>query len=131
MSLEHLGAGDSVFVVPQQSRWAKENGVEPVGEWKTISKVGRKYAYIKKHHSGDDEPFYRETGESAHVPNHNQRTNGQGFDVYESPEAYEKTKQEQDGRLKLSRRWSWSTIGKLSYAQIETINAILDEAGHD
>lgn len=62
-----LKVGDKVFVAHQKTR----NGGERKTETVPISKVGRKYLYIKQY--SRDSPFDPATGRSVHVE-HNMRS---------------------------------------------------------
>jgi hypothetical protein len=78
VNLKNVQAGDSVCVVRQKSRYSplERTSIE------TVTKVGRKYGYIK---SGT---FSLETGQSVHNESY-VRTNGMGFDVFLTQEDYE------------------------------------------
>ena len=113
MMFEQLKVGDPVFVVPQsRHREAK---------WETITKVGRKYAYL------GDERFYLTTGVSAHGEC-NARANKCGFDAYPSEDHYQQSKAEAYEAARLQNRLveSFGRLRKLPPNVVAQIHKILD-----
>ena len=76
-SLKDLQVGDKVFVVRQKGRRA----VEEQTSFEVITKIGRKYGYIK---SGS---FSLDNGQSVHNESY-VRINGYGFDVFSTEAEY-------------------------------------------
>jgi hypothetical protein len=94
-NLKDLQVGDKVFVVRQKGRRA-------VGEqtsFETITKIGRKYGYIK---SGS---FSLDNGQSVHNESY-VRINGYGFDVFSTEAEYRQQEIEQEKRRNLGERLS-------------------------
>lgn len=121
MKFGNLKAGDTVYVVPQQSRY----GSARTPHTATVSRVGRGYGYIAK--STGEMKFHLDTGESYDKDGLS-RANGFGFDVYATEQEY---KQEADDwyqyqRLK-ARLGAGSSMIKLSADAVRKIHAILDE----
>ena len=93
MKFSGVKAGDSVFVVFQQSRYQKTNKLDPeCGEF-TLSRVGKKYAYFKRY--SDEVAFHLSSGTSHHGDS-NARSNGYGFDVFKSEAEYIEQKFQED-----------------------------------
>ena len=90
-TFKDLKPGDEVYVVRQTSRWSSPR--EP--EYLPVTKIGRQYGYVQMS-AYASEKFCLASGVSVHIPNHNQRTNGYGFDVFLSKEHYEEWKYAQD-----------------------------------
>lgn len=118
MLVGKLKAGDVVYVVRQRYRGQKGEAVSGVA---TVTKV-TKYGYVCVNNV--ESPFSKLTGESVHVPNHNQRSNGYGFDVYTTEEDYLATKQHFE-RLSYLRRelnfYEWDSLSRQAIEQIYQI----------
>lgn len=82
MTLRDLKVGDEVFVVHQ----LRSGMLERKTATHKIIRVDRKYAELDSNLHG--EKFCRDSGRSVHKPDHNQRINGFGFDVYRNEAEY-------------------------------------------
>lgn len=126
-SIHDLKAGDQVFVVRQRGRYSKEeqSGIE------TVSRVGRKYAYIKRRF--EEVAFCRKTGMSVHDRDCNARANGLGFDVYLCEEDYRNKQFNDQERARLEKRilGPFGRLVALSPDVVNKINSILDSEGLD
>lgn len=113
-----LKVGDMVFVAHQKTRSNTERKTETV----PISKVGRKYFYIRQH--GRDLPFDPATGQSVHNQS-NERMNGYGFDVYREDSWFRAEQQHFQNVSALRKLLDFYAIGKLTPSQAESILEIL------
>jgi hypothetical protein len=130
-TLLDAGVGDTVFVVKQNDRYRQREGLPRKASSEIVSRVGRKYAYIGEGHR--EEKFDRETGVSWHAPGTNARSNGYGFDVYVSEQAYNKEQSEKNEAKRLQNRLC-DRLGGLhafSPSVVQAIHAILDAEGLD
>jgi hypothetical protein len=124
--MKRLKVGDVVFVVYQRTRYDTRNATPPRQESQEVVRVGRKFGYVKRY--GREEPFELDTGRSSHKES-NVRTNGQGFDVYETQQEYERIEHERSEYQRLEvriRKNSWSIV-ELPPDAVEKIHAVLDE----
>ena len=126
-NLNHIKAGDTVFVVYQQTRWQQKENNQRHTEYAKVLRKGRKYGYIEQH--GNDAPFHLDAGHSHHRDS-NARANGYGFDVYPSEAAWlaEVHYQEEHARLNERLNDRWGLRKDLCPSVITTIHQILDEA---
>jgi hypothetical protein len=127
MNFKHLKAGDQVYMVAQSRRSLKP--------WHTeVVKVGRKYGYILEY--GRQKPFNLLTGQSVHNDDSNARTNGWGFDVWPSEEAYRAHIATIEANTRLATRLEAlrfnqysSTLEKASPELVADLHAVLDRHG--
>ncbi len=113
-----LKVGDMVFVAHQKTRSNNERKTETV----PISKVGRKYFYIRNY--SRDLPFDPATGQSVHKE-HNMRSNGYGFDVFREESWFQAEQQHSRNVSALRESLDFYAIGKLTPSQAELILEIL------
>jgi hypothetical protein len=127
MSFKHLKAGDEVYLVHQSKR------LNPAGYIEVV-RVGRKYGYIERY--GRPEPFDLFTGRSVHGADSNARSNGHGFDVWPSEEAYRAHIVTIEANIRLVKRLKAlchgqysSTLDKASPELVADLHAVLDRHG--
>ena len=128
MNLSHLKVGDEVFVVDQRNRYSVSNNRPARTYFATITKVGRKYAYIGVH--GRDLPFHRADGTSHHKE-WNSRANGFGFDVYDCEASYVKKQavDQEFARLQTRLVDRWGKMHPLGDDVVSKIHDLLDAEG--
>lgn len=122
MSFEGIKAGDNVFVVHQKQRHSK---AERKMEFVPVSKVGRKYGYVKLY--SRDAPFCLTTGYSVHGE-HNVRSNGYGFDVFRTEADYHAREKHLQSIEEIRQRLDWQGTAKLCPHQAAAILEILAAA---
>ena len=125
-TFKDLKPGDEVYVVRQRSRWSSPS--EP--EYRPVTKIGRQYGYVQMS-AYASEKFCLTSGASVHIPNHNQRTNGYGFDVFLSKEHYEEWRYAEETvnkcRTRMYKFFGGLGTPDLPLAAAEEILAVFDK----
>jgi len=129
VDLRDVTVGQSVFIVPQKSRHAKqEQGFAAV-----VTKIGRKYATATATDGKwkREYEFNREFGSSKEKPDSNVRVNGFGFDVYHDvAEVVEQERQRQVRALLPARLVNrWGSLKDIPFECVEKIHALLTDYG--
>ncbi len=128
--MHKYSVGDKVWVVripgPRQP-------VKP-GEYRTVVKLGRMYGYLESQGYSSGR-FELATGYSHDgSENGNHRSNGWGFDVYPSKEAYDQKMSDKAEAERLSKRLLAGyhpRLIDLSPQAVAAIHAILNQEGID
>jgi hypothetical protein len=121
--MKKLKVGDVVFVVDQTKR---HSTTPPRMRDAQIVRIGKKYGYCDD--GIEDKCFGLSSWQSVHG-DCNARTNGFGFDVYESRQEYERATHARNEYSRLAarlKRDSYSII-ELPPDAVQKIHAVLDE----